>query len=267
MFRSSLTFFYCRGNRADEGAHQEPPPAAAPEILPPPAGGAGNLVPGVRILGTDLVESHPEVFGFANITDLKLVRGDAYLSVCDERFHYLTRRDLASHSGASEKGWKAHISVPSPESFTHNDNVELAWNAILPIVIKYGLGLCKVIQDEYIGLKSTQPGKDITLYQFTSPGLDWQNMLVEIEAKLRSVFAEAKGPTPRIRNGFEISNNKELSMPGSLYMYCACDSYETLAEAEAQAARGDRGPFNDINLRPSVRRACAEDSSPAPGVL
>lgn len=76
------------------------------------------------------------------------------------------------------RGPKLHISLNKEDPA----NIALAWDTLLPLLIKYGVRTCKVIAGD---LSKFQPGKEIVIYMFDSkPSLDWKCFVREASANL-----------------------------------------------------------------------------------
>ena len=157
-------------------------------------------------------------------------------------------------------GWKIHVSIA-------REDVEKAWDAICPLLIHHGVYQTKVraMIYEY----PLQPGKEIVIYAFKSPGLDWNKILNEIEDALNSAHISPSPAVPHWRItvhankgilGFRSKKEEsikteipELLIPGSRFLYCEDDT-PVKNEAEGRAkvyditTRADRGLFSEVTI-------------------
>jgi hypothetical protein len=170
-------------------------------------------------------------------------------------------------------GWKIHISIA-------NDDFQRAWDAVYPIIIAHGIFRAKVRTP--MSELPFQPGKEITIYSFKSPGLDWGRILNEIEAVLiaKQVRPNPVGPFWRVafqsRTGlFGLGGIKiesiETKIPeplvqGSHFLYCEDDTpvESTAAAAIERVSRimhsRDRGFFSNVVIATTVGAAGAGKS-------
>ncbi len=84
----------------------------------------------------------------------------------------------------AEYGWKAHIGFDDSTS----ENLELAWNTLLPILKEYQIGSGKIVKDgrNLINNDSLQCGKQAAIYCFKqSPAIDWAQFFAKITHEFR----------------------------------------------------------------------------------
>lgn len=106
---------------------------------------------------------------------------------------------------AREAGWKFHLSISQDV-----DNLEKAWNILVPILLKYKVGETKIVHEK----NQQEASKAITVYTFSGgPKLDqWCPFIKEVE----SAFRENS-----IRPGEKIY---EYEITGSNYFYYRNDA-------------------------------------------
>lgn len=121
--------------------------------------------------------------------------------------HQISDATQAVSNEPKEAGWKFHLSVAQDEK---KENLKKAWNALVPILLKYKVGETKIVKDELV----QDANKAITVYTFNGgPKLDqWEPFLKEVE----SAFKE-HGVVP----GEEIYENH---VTGSEYIYYRNDA-------------------------------------------
>lgn len=98
---------------------------------------------------------------------------------------YVTFKKMASPDDppVSEKarGPKLHIALDREPK----NNIELAWNILLPLLIKHGVRTSKIVTSS--DLSRFQPGKEIVVYIFDSkPSLNWKEFVKEAVDCLKS---------------------------------------------------------------------------------
>ncbi|MBX9586970.1 MAG: hypothetical protein K2X50_06900 [Gammaproteobacteria bacterium] len=104
-----------------------------------------------------------------------------------------------------EAGWKFHLSIAQ-----NSENVEKAWDVLLPLLIKHKVGQAKVVKPEH----PSEASKVIAVYTFNGgPKLDqWEPFLKDVE----SAFKDCK-----IDPGEKIFEHK---IEGSEYIYYRNDA-------------------------------------------
>ncbi len=104
-----------------------------------------------------------------------------------------------------EAGWKFHLSIAQDP-----ENVEKAWDTLVPILLKHKVGQAKVVKPEY----PSEASKVIAVYTFNGgPKLDqWEPFLKDVE----SAFRECK-----VAPGEKIFEHK---IEGSEYIYYRNDA-------------------------------------------
>ncbi|MDF2691151.1 MAG: hypothetical protein K0S29_1006 [Gammaproteobacteria bacterium] len=274
MFTNLCTTFYnaccCSRRRPHQQIEEEGPSASRPDAAPDSH----------WIVGTH-VEPKPDEFSYNSIfTNPLLADGFHETYYSGKRlggFLEIFRKpsslfDEDRLRAKIKNGFKIHISIntePKQDRDTFEARIKAAWNAIVPIMMKYGLYEAKVIDIRYIHTKGYQPGKEITLYYFNArPTLNWQEMLSEVEAALISARIEP-GNIPNFRIRGEYTSVPEPLVNGSRYMYCEDDSIPSVADLAGRET--NLGPFGETLVgspapSASVRRTVDDDSfNLAPG--
>lgn len=160
--------------------------------------------------------------------------------------------DDGSLSGETKSGgWKFHLSI-------HPDDIPLAWDSIVPLIEKEGIGGVKfatpgtaaehsIAIDEESGLPNPQLGKMIVLYtnkeidgKPAHTPKDWQRILQSIEQQL----AEAG-----VRPGPEVATDRPV--PGSQYTYYRSSSVDRALEKAFVELK-------DANLEPAIAHAAQQ---------
>lgn len=129
-----------------------------------------------------------DMYSYENIRELprgaRFARGP-YLVAVGRKTVYIafTKADFDSDAQKKDTGWKFHVSL-NDNNFK---NVAAGWNVIYKILMKYGVNESKIVQNgvKLAELKSSQRGKQITIYQHYNPKLDWQTIIQEITEELK----------------------------------------------------------------------------------
>ena len=136
-----------------------------------------------------------------------------------EGYKMISKRHYNLGDRRETKGYKVHIAI-SPA------NINLAWYAVMPLLVEYGIHDFKVILNP--NSDETQLGKEIVIYQMSSPTkLQWQELLINIENKLREHnVGTHEHPNHRAYDGTlegKIIPIKEPKINGSKYLYYTDD--------------------------------------------
>jgi hypothetical protein len=138
----------------------------------------------------------------------------------------------------SDVGWKAHIAIDDSDK----TNLANAWNVVKDIFIEEKL-LTKVVNPSANFFKDeSQCGKQITIYCFVSPNVDWERVFNKIEDALFNA---------------NINNHKfspgEKEIPGSRYLSYRNDSDKDgnyVYSSNDYNPAGFSDPFQNIELEP-----------------
>lgn len=137
--------------------------------------------------------------------------------------YFLLRRHNASQGrvdGYHSSGYKVHISVDITR-------IEEVFNAILPILIEYGIDEFKVART---GISGLQSGKEIVIYTNIKSDFTqdhnfeyWQNVFTAINQALNGIENLQPGPIPNFRFEEESTYAGEIihesALAGSRYLY------------------------------------------------
>lgn len=207
----------------------------------------------------------------------EIIKGYAVNRIVLERdipdgYYYIRKRAATTTDiPACPSGWKIHLSIARKD-------VEKAWDAICPILIRHGVYQAKFRAMIYE--HSFQAGKEIVIYAFKSPGLDWNQILNEIEVALNAARIPPQSavtpcwritvPAKKGVLGFRTKKEEsietdipELAIRGSRFLYCEDDTpVETeaagLAKIHDIIARADRGLFAGVIIEAAASATTAE---------
>lgn len=152
---------------------------------------------------------------------------------------------------SKDTGWKIHIGIDDSEQ----ENLARGWEAIREILFKYQIYSLKIINPNIkLANNPTQSSKQITIYAFKQPNLDWSAFLNEIESALNQ---QEILPAPL--------SPKDKIFPGSRYLTYRYDAdkdgrYLATENSESYNDAGEADPFMHIIIN-SASSSPQDDSS------
>lgn len=177
------------------------------------------------------------------------------VSVDSEGYKMITKRHYNLGDRKETRGFKIHVAIDST-----NNNISLAWDIIMPLLVEYGIHDFKVILDN--NLDNYQHGKEIVIYEMSSkPGLNWQGLLNKIEKSLIEAGIQAANYSPKHRFEENLTSISETLIIGSKYLYYTNDRIKSMKEYQNYNWKSKENPFLEVTISAEIAKNQISSSS------